>query len=185
MTARSAVLERGADSWPLTRPRDAASDRLPAPLAGPDPDDILERQDEDLPVPDLPFLSRPRAPDDRRDRRFHELLVDFDLELHLPDQVHLVLVPAVDLRVPLLAAEPLDVAHREPEDLHLAQSLLDRFEPRRLHDGDDVLHSGPPCDGSGRTGVPYESLRLMELRRPRAAPSEPAPRARERSRFAS
>ena len=55
------------------------------------------------------------------DRRLEEVVVDGDHQLHLADQVHGELVAAVDLGVPPLAAEALDVHDGQAEDLHVGQ----------------------------------------------------------------
>src|ERR1019366_3136690 len=57
--------------------------RLHVLLARPDPDDALERLDEDLAVADL---ARARARDDRRDRRLDERFGNGDVDAHLLDE---------------------------------------------------------------------------------------------------
>src|SRR5438270_13278950 len=104
-----------SDSRTLREPRQArpgqakptASDRLGTALAGPDPDAVVHRQDEDLAVADLAVGPAAARLDDRVDRRVDEVLVDRDLELDLAEQVHSALVAAVDLGVSLLPREAL------------------------------------------------------------------------------
>src|SRR5262249_39098751 len=120
--------------------RERSSNGFPTPLTRANPNDIIQGKNENLPVADLAFRTCPSPLDDGLDGGLNELLVHRDLELDLPDQVHLVLVTAVNLRMPLLPSQPLDVAHREAEYLHLAQRLLDSLKPRWLDNGNDVLH---------------------------------------------
>src|SRR5262245_60743132 len=105
-----------------------------ATFAGADADAVLERQDEDLAVADLALVAGASGLDDRLDRRLDELVVDGDLQLHLAQQVDGVLVAAVDLGVALLAAEALDVADGQADDLDFVERFLDRLELRRLDD---------------------------------------------------
>src|SRR5262245_37144411 len=130
------------------------SDRFRSALAGADADHLVERQDEDLSVADLPLLAGPAALQDGVDGRLDELLVDGDLQLHLADQVHLVLMPSVDLGVSLLAADALDVADRQAEHLHLAQRVLHGLQPGGLDDGDDVFHCGSSLPRAISTAAP-------------------------------
>src|SRR6266545_7121661 len=145
-------------AWQLPIPFSARdrypSDRFRPAFARADADHLVERQDEDLPVADLPLLAGPAALQDGVDGRLDELLVDGDLQLHLADQVHLVLVPAVDLGVSLLATDALDVADRQAEHLHLAQRLLHCLQPGWLDDGDDVFHCGSSLARAISTAAP-------------------------------
>src|SRR5262245_28258503 len=50
------------------------SDRFGAALPGPDADAVLQRQDEDLPVPDPPLRAGPGGLDDGVHRRLDEVL---------------------------------------------------------------------------------------------------------------
>ena len=86
------------------------SDRFRPALAGPDPDAIVHRQDEDLAVADLAVGTAPTRLDDRVDGRLDEVLVDGDLELDLAEQVDRKLVASVDFRISLLSPEALTAA---------------------------------------------------------------------------
>src|SRR5262245_46016922 len=76
--------------------------RLSAPFSGPDPDAILQREDEDLAVADLARGAGPAPLDDRVYGGLDEVLVDRDLQLHFSQQVDADLVAAIELGVPLL-----------------------------------------------------------------------------------
>src|SRR5689334_21065671 len=87
-----------------------SSDCGASALAGSDPDDLLDRQDEDLAVADPSGLCSLL---DRFDY-FRDLLVAHDdLELHLRQEIDDVLGAPVELGVALLAAEALHLRHRE------------------------------------------------------------------------
>jgi hypothetical protein len=62
------------------------TDRGRAALASADADGVVERQDEDLAVADLPRIAAARRVNDRLDRRLDERLVDGDLQLDLGQQ---------------------------------------------------------------------------------------------------
>jgi hypothetical protein len=73
----------------------------PGPRPGPDADDLLHREDEDLAVPDV------AGPGRRLERRDHPgdlVVATNDLELHLGEEVDHVLGTAVVLGVALLPA---------------------------------------------------------------------------------
>ena len=94
-----------------------------------------------LPSPISPLRARAAPFDDGVDRGLDELLVDGDLQLHLAEQIDGDFVPAVDLGVPLLAAETLHVHDREAKDFDLGQGRFDGFQSAGLNDGDDELHA--------------------------------------------
>ena len=118
------------------------SNRLASPFAGANANAILHREDKDLPVADFPGGSGSSPLDDGVDRRLEELLVDGDHQLHLADQVDRELVAPIGLGVPSLAAEALDVHHRQAEDLHVGQGRLDRLQTVGLNNSNDQLHGG-------------------------------------------
>src|SRR4051794_29661272 len=110
-----------SDQGPGLRARPLAflrTDRLGAALAGADAHAVVQRQDEDLAVADLPGLRRPRRVDDRLHRRLDERLVDGDLQLQLRQQADLNVGAAVHLRMPALPATAAHVAHRH--QVHVA-----------------------------------------------------------------
>src|ERR1051325_9152409 len=89
-------------------------DGLGPALAGPNTDHVLDRGDEDLPVPDPPGA---RTADDRIDDFRHALIRDQHGDLHLGQEIDDVLRAAVELRVTLLPPEPLPPRARVDEDL--------------------------------------------------------------------
>src|SRR3989304_5742850 len=126
-----------------------------APVAGADPDHLLEVVDEDLPVADL---AGPGGGQDPLDHRRHHFGVHYRLDLGLGVEGDHVFRPAVDLRVPLLAPEPLHLEDRHAGDAGLVQRLLHFLELERLDDRFDLLHGGlSPLDelevGVGRVAV--------------------------------
>src|SRR5262245_51414287 len=86
------------------------SDGSASALARADPDDLVDRQDEDLAVPDASGL---RSLLDGLDH-FRDLLVaDDDLELHFGQEVHHVFRAAIQLGVALLSSETLHLSDGE------------------------------------------------------------------------
>jgi hypothetical protein len=113
----------------------------------PDPDHLLEVEDEDLPVADLP---RARRGQDTLDHRGHQFGGDGRLDFYLGDEVDHVLRPAVDLAVSLLAPEPLHLGDRHAGNPDLAERVFHLFELERLDDRFDLLHGVPPVKDPGR-----------------------------------
>src|SRR5262249_37421905 len=111
------------------------SNRFGSALAGADADAVLQRQNEDFAVADAALGSGAARLHDGVDCRLHEVLVDGNLQLHLAQQVQGQLVASVDLRVAFLPAEALHVHDGQAENLNLVEGFLDRFELRRLDDG--------------------------------------------------
>src|SRR5512140_3003312 len=119
------------------------------PLAGPDPDHLLEVEDEDLPVADLP---RARGGQDPFDHHGHQLVVHCRLDLHLGDEVDHVLRPAVHLRVTFLSPEPLHLGDGHSGDADLAKRVFHLFELEWLDDRFDLFHGSPPVQGFPNEG---------------------------------
>src|SRR5262245_1316398 len=97
----------------------------------------LDRMDEDLAITDVAGLGRRR----------HDLghLVDDavrhdDLDLDLGEEVHRVLTASIQLRVPLLPAEPAHLRHGHADDPDGGEGLLDVVELERLDDRLDLFH---------------------------------------------
>src|SRR5512132_1555026 len=100
----------GAECWN----EDAAairSDGVVTAFAGADPDDFLDVGDEDLPVADP---SRPGRLLDELDHLGDQVVGHDDLDLDLGQEIDDVFRPPVQLGVPLLAAESLDLGNRHP-----------------------------------------------------------------------
>src|SRR4051812_28202526 len=112
-----------------------------AGLAGPDADRILDREDEDLPVP---YRARTGVLQDRLGdhRRVHVL--DHALQLELRPEMDRDRRAAVVLGDPLLASRALHLCDRDAREATLEQLLTDRLErlvPDVCH---DHLHALTP-----------------------------------------
>src|SRR5437588_986610 len=105
---------------------------------------MFDRGDEDLAVADL---AGTRGFDDGVDGRLDLVVGDDNLDLDLRQKVDDVLGAAIELGMPLLAPEPLDLGDGEAGHADLGQGLADLVELKRLHDCFDFLHAWPP-DGS-------------------------------------
>src|SRR5262245_63563629 len=96
---------------PVARRLSAGSESCDVGLAGADAHGGVEREDEDLSVPDLPGLGRGGNGVDG--------LVDLvgrdrDLDLDLRQEAHRVFGTAINLRVALLAPVSFDLRHGHP-----------------------------------------------------------------------
>src|SRR5262249_42032442 len=120
-----------------------------SPLARPNAHRILQRQDEDLPVPDPAGVAGSGGVNDGLNRCLDERVVDGDFEFELGQQADLDFLPAVDLGVPLLPAAPADVRHGHQVDVNRVQGPLHVLELLRPDDRDDEFHESP-CLGGGR-----------------------------------
>jgi hypothetical protein len=118
----------------------AASNRFLAALASANPNAVLKREDKDFSVADLAGLSRAAPFDNRIDRRLDELLIHGNLKLNFAQQIDRHLMPAENLRVPLLPAKTLHIHNRQAKDLDLGERGFDSFQPAGLNDGNDQLH---------------------------------------------
>src|SRR4029077_2456879 len=97
----------------------------------------------DLSVADL---AGPRRGSDEVDDLVGVGGLDQDLELHLRDEVDLVLRPPEGLGLAALTAVPLDLAHGEAEDAGPPQGLLHLLQLEGLDDGgDEIRHDEPPA----------------------------------------
>src|SRR6185312_2039623 len=88
-------------------------ERRGAGLAGADAHGVLDAEDEDLAVADV---AGGRRGLDRLDRLADDGVVDHRLQLHLGQEVHLVLRAPVDLGLPLLPAVALHFRDGQPLD---------------------------------------------------------------------
>jgi len=102
----------------------------------------LDRCDKDLAVADLAGVGR--SPDG-----VDGLIGQHDFELHLGHVGHRVFGAAIDLRVPPLAPEALDLAHGHPLYAQLRQGRAHNFELEWLNDRGDELHGNLPLPGAG------------------------------------
>src|SRR5512132_979003 len=131
---------RSSRSRPTGSGRSLTLEGVGTHLAGPDPEHLFDGRHPDLAVADLARASGLR---ERVDDTRHLLVVAEDLDLDLGDEVDLVLGAPVDLGVPALPPEPLDVGRREPVHAEVLERLLDLVEPVRFDDRDDELHGAP------------------------------------------
>src|SRR6266542_3692036 len=159
-TARSTTLPLTANSRnslmidilpPCLRCDGRGSDRCFAGLAGANAHDLLDRSDEDFPVADL---SRSRRFDDRFDGALDQIVGDDHLDLDLGQEIYDVLRTAVELGMALLAAETLNLRHREPADADIGERFAHLVELERLDDGFDFFH----CRSFVSSGAPQRRL---------------------------
>src|SRR4029453_7127605 len=118
-----------------------------SPFPGPDPERLIDRQDEDLAVADLPGSG---CILDGLGHDGSAIVVDQNLQLHLGQELDHVLRAPIELRVSLLAPEALHLGHGHALDPLLRQRLLHLVELERLDDGFDLLHRLPPWRRSWR-----------------------------------
>src|SRR6266853_2661658 len=116
-------------------------ERFFAGLAGADAHDLLEVVDEYLAVADLAGTGRTF---DRLDRSLDDIVADRCLDLDLRQKIDHVLGTSIQLGVPLLPAETLDLGHRHALYANGGQCLADLVELERLDDRSDEFH-GVPC----------------------------------------
>src|SRR3954452_5447787 len=126
-----------------------------ARLAGADADRVLDREDEDLPVPDR---ARASVLQDRLRDHGHVHVVDHALQLQLRPEVDRDRRAAVVLRDPLLASRALHLGDRDAREATLEQLLADRLERLVPDVRDNHLHAVTPSLFAGtpvaaRTGA--------------------------------
>src|SRR5215204_4158003 len=125
-------------------------------LPGPDPPDVVDWHDPYLAVADLAGASRF---DELLDHPVDIAVVDEDLDPDLGHEVDGVLGAAVDLRVPALTAETLDVGDREALHAEVLDGVLHVVDLERLDDAHDELHDSTtlPCSSRALTRAPGHS----------------------------
>jgi len=96
---RSAQIQIDCNKWLR---ESHGSDRFRAAFTRADADDIIQWHDKDLAVADLAFVTGSTTLDDRFDGRFDKFVVDDDLKFYLSNQVDLILMATINLRVALL-----------------------------------------------------------------------------------
>src|SRR2546425_5407598 len=114
--------------------------RFFAGLAGPDAHDLLEVVDEYLPVADLSGAGRIF---NRLDRALYDFVANGGFDLHLRQEVHDVFSTPIQLGVPFLPAEPLDLGHRDTLDTDRGQRFANLVQLERLDNRSDEFHSAP------------------------------------------
>src|SRR5262245_40253363 len=113
------------------------SKRRVAGLARADTHRMLEIEDEHLAIADR---ARARGPRDGFQYLLDERVRHSRFDLRLRNEVDRVLGPAVELGMPLLSAEALDLGHRHALHTRLGQRLADIFELERLDDSRYEFH---------------------------------------------
>src|SRR5947209_1586631 len=114
------------------------SKRLVVGFAGADAHGPLQVHDEHLAVTDLAGVG---GADDGLDHLFGQVGRDRDLDLDLGKEVHVIFRPAVDLGLPLLAAETLHLRHGQALYPQRSQCFAHVVQLERFDDGHDQLHS--------------------------------------------
>src|SRR3954454_11291599 len=112
-----------------------------ARLAGADPDRVLDREDENLPVPDR---ARAGVLQDRLGDHGHVHVVDHALQLQLRPEVDRDRRAAVVLRDPLLTPRALHLGYRDAGEATLEQLLADRLDRLVADIRNDHLHAVTP-----------------------------------------
>src|ERR1017187_3000556 len=115
-----------------------ASDRGLTAFFGADAHDILDRQDKDFAIADLTGLG---GLDDRIDRLAGGIVADGDLQFRLREKIPRVFSTAINLRVPVLPAEALDLGDGHAADADGGQRFLHFLEFEWLDDGNDEFHA--------------------------------------------
>src|SRR4051794_1345370 len=98
-----------------------ALDRLLASLFRPDANDLIDRHDENLAVPDFP---RSRGFDDGLYRGVNLIVSDDHLNLRFREEIHGIFTATIDFGVPLLPAETFDLGHAHALDADFLQGIL-------------------------------------------------------------
>ena len=117
----------------------------------------------------LPSPIRPVCADaaDRLDRLLDHLVLDDHLDLDLGQEVDDVLGAAIELGVPLLPAEALDLDDGDALDADLVQRVLHLVELEGLDDRFDLLHlleTPPHADaGAADRGSPCEPKKAVSV----------------------
>src|SRR6185295_18981287 len=114
------------------------SNRVPAAIAGADPDRLLDVDHENLAVADAPGAGGIL---DRLDGVVDHRVLDHHFDFHLGQEVDHIFGAAVEFGMALLPTEALDLGDRDSTDAHLVQRVLDVVELERLDDRLDLLHA--------------------------------------------
>src|SRR4051812_25079150 len=121
-------------------------------LAGADANRMVEVDDEDLAVADLPGFC---SPGDGFDGFVDLIGGDSDLDLDLGQEAHRVFGAAIDFRMALLPAISLHFRHRQTMNANGGQGVTDFFELEWLDDCHNNFHGSYPRLGpvESRPGV--------------------------------
>src|SRR5664280_1789733 len=130
MCIRDRAGPRGTDPSPSHDVDGPSSECFGTPFACAHPDDLLHREDPDLPVTDLAGAG---GFDDGGGHLLHPGVVDEDLEPDLRHELDLVLGSPVDLGVASLATEALGLGQGQAVDPEGLQTLLHIVELSLIH----------------------------------------------------
>ena len=97
-------------------------------------------------------------------RALHAIVSRYDLKLHLGQKIDGVFAPAIDLGVPLLPAEALDLRDRHALHADFGQRFFHVFQLEWFDDGLDFLHGGALL--SGAFGLARRQLRECGQKKP-------------------
>jgi hypothetical protein len=100
-----------------------------------DADDV---GDEDFAVPNLPRL---RCAHDRFHHLIDQLILDRNFDAGLWNEVHDIFRPAIQLGMPTLPAETLDLGDRHARDPDFGERGTHVVQLEGLYDGSDQFHS--------------------------------------------
>ena len=92
-----------------------------------------------LPSPIFPVFA---DCDDDVHRFLHALVAEHDFKFHLRQKIDGVFAAAINLGVPFLATESLDLTHGHSLDADFGQRFFHVFHLERLDDGLDFFHKG-------------------------------------------
>src|SRR5262249_18355162 len=107
-----------------TSPVPGRLDRFGPTFAGADAETVLQIEDENLAVADAAFGTGATGFHNCVYRRFDEIFVDGDLQLHLAQQVQSQFVTAINFGMALLPAETEHVHDRQTKDLDFRQGFF-------------------------------------------------------------
>src|SRR5581483_10650563 len=129
-------------------------------------DRMVEVDDEDLAVADLAGLGGRR---DGIDGLVDGFGSDGDFDLDLGQEAHRVFSAAVNFRMALLPAIPLDFRHRETVNANGGQGITDFFELEWLDDRHNNFHGSyprlvPGTDVTGRSRLRFTTRRKFTTR---------------------
>src|SRR5713101_8189235 len=102
---------------------------------------VVDAEDEDLAVPDVPCLGSRR---DGLDGLVDQLARHRHLDLDLGQESHCIFGAAIELRVTLLAPIPLHLGRRHSLHADRVESIADLLELEWLDDGYDDFHERNP-----------------------------------------
>src|ERR1700674_1305442 len=113
------------------------SERIGVGFAGADAHSIFDRVDEYFSVADLAGFGGRR---DGANYFLNLVRCDRDLDLELRQEVHDIFGTAIDLGMPLLPAEALDLGNSQSVDADAGEGVTHLLQLERLDDGHDYLH---------------------------------------------